>query len=115
MNSDVIALSLLSGAETAHSFSSFLPSSFTVKSFALDPTGNVQQKVADLRSGYRPAVAFGLGLGGVVSLVARSPMPFFASVAAAGAMLLLYEQNLPPEMRLALPEMPRLLLSDGVS
>ena len=100
MNSDIVALSLLSGAETAHAFSSFLPSTFTVRSFALDgSTGNVGQKVADLRAGYRPATAFGLLLGAVVSAVAKSPLPLAASAGAAGVMLVLYEQNLPPEMR----------------
>ena len=100
MNSDLVALSLLSGAETAHAFSSFLPSTFTVKSFALDSsTGNVGQKVADLRAGYRPATAFGILLGAVVSVVAKSPLPLAASAGAAGVMLVLYERNLPPEMR----------------
>ncbi len=101
MDKDLLALSLLAAGEQAHSFSSFLPSSFTVKSFALDPSdGKVEQKVRDLRSGYKPAVIFGIGLASVIAFIARNPLPLVLSAATSVAMITAYEGNLPPDMRL---------------
>lgn len=101
MDKDVLALSLLAAGEQAHAFSSFLPSSFTVKSFALDDSdGKVVQKVRDLRSGYKPAVIFGMGLSGIIAFLARSPLPLALSVATSYAMIAAYEGNLPKDMRM---------------
>ena len=100
-NGELIALTLLAAAETAHSFSSYLPSYFTIKSFALAGDGpDVQRKVTDLRSGYVPASIFGMALGAVVSMLAKSPLPFLATIASAGVMIALYEGALPSDMRL---------------
>jgi hypothetical protein len=104
MDREVLALSLLTGAETAHSFSSFLPSYFTIKSFALDgDPDQVAARVADLRSGYRPAVVFGIGLGAIVSLIARSPAPLLFAGAAATTMIYQYERALPDGIRVDNP------------
>lgn len=100
-NGELIALTLLAAAETAHSFSSYLPSYFTIKSFALSGDNQeVCQKVSDLRSGYVPASIFGIALGAVVSMLAKSPLPFVATIASAGVMIMLYEGALPQDMRL---------------
>ncbi|MHB1132990.1 MAG: hypothetical protein ACYC4L_11435 [Chloroflexota bacterium] len=104
--SDVVALSLLTAAEAGHAFSAYLPSYFTIKSFALDgDSAAVQQKLANLRSGYLPAVTFGLLLGGAVSVFAKSPLPLIASLGAAAVMLTQYEGALPPELRWRLTDM----------
>lgn len=97
----VIVLGLLAAAEAMHAGSAFMPSYFTIKTLALD--GNqeqIQQKISNLRSGYLPAVGFGLGLGAIVSFFAKSPIPLMMSTAASGFMIITYEQALPPERRL---------------
>lgn len=100
-NGELVALTLLAAAETAHSFSSYLPSYFTIKSFALSgDQEEVHRKVSDLRSGYVPASIFGIALGAVVSMRAKSPLPFLATIASAGVMIALYEGALPQDMRL---------------
>lgn len=103
VDKDVIALSILAAAETAHSYSSYMPSAFTLKSFALQGNDDeVRKKLADFRSGYLPATLWGLGLGAVVALVAESPLPFLFAAGTAGVMVLLYEQGIPPEKRVGL-------------
>lgn len=112
-NGELIALTLLAAAETAHSFSSYLPSYFTIKSFALSgDKEEVRRKVSDLRSGYVPASIFGMALGAVVSTLAKSPLPFLATIASAGVMIVLYEGALPADMRLyslSIGAQPRIL------
>ncbi len=101
MDRDTIALSAVAAAESAHAYSSFLPSTFTVKAFTLDSnSGDVAKKVAQLRSGYLPATIFSIALGTGLSLVARSWAPVAFSAVAAAGMVTLYERNLPAEMRL---------------
>lgn len=98
---EILALVLLTVGETGHAFSAFLPSHFTIRNWVLSGSnGQIDQNIANLRSGYVPATAFGVGLGAAISFLARSPLPLIASVAASGAMILLYEQALPPERRL---------------
>jgi hypothetical protein len=89
-------LSIFTAAETAHAFSAFMPSHFTIKTFALegDPAA-VAVKLENLRSGYLPATLFGLLLGGVVSVLARSPLPLLASLGASAVMVLNYELAIP--------------------
>jgi len=110
VKSQVLALSLLSAGEAAHAFSAWLPSYFTIKTFALDGE-NTAEKIAKLRSGYWPALAFGLGLGAVISVLAHSRLPLFFSAATGAAMITLYEAALPADQRLlgtlALPERGR--------
>jgi len=101
VNKDTIALSLLTAAESGHAFSAYLPSYFTIKSFALDgDPAEVQRKVANLRSGYVPAIGFGLLLGGVVSVLAKSYLPLLTSAGAAVLMVFFYEGALPADIRL---------------
>ncbi len=101
MDSNIIALSLLTAGEQAHSFSAYLPSHFTIRNWVLDGTKEKQDaNISNLRSGYIPSLIFGLGLGGVVSYIAKSPLPFIFSAATAAAMVMLYEQALPADKRL---------------
>jgi len=98
---ELIALSLLSAGEAAHAWSAFNPSAFTIRNWVLDgDPQKVQQNIANLRSGYLPAIAFGVGLGAVVSLIARSPLPAAFAGLTSLLMLVLYEQALPAEKRL---------------
>lgn len=86
MNDDILLLSIFVGVEGAHAFSAFMPSYFTVQKFATD-----SQDAAKLRSGYIPAVAFNLFLGGVVSLLTKKPGPVFIAVLVSLFMISLYE------------------------
>jgi hypothetical protein len=102
--SQLLALTLLTAAETAHSFSAFLPSYFTIRTFALDgDPAVVERKLKNLRSGYLPSVIFGLVLGSVVSFIARHPLPLAAAAATSAFMVWQYERAIPAECRLGLP------------
>lgn len=101
---EVLALALLSAGEASHAFSAFLPSRFTIRNWVVCGTPEeVRENVANLRSGYRPAALFGLGLGAVISVIARSPLPVVFAAATTVAMVKLYEAALPPEMQLQNP------------
>ena len=98
---DLVLLSTFVAAETAHAFSAFLPSHFTIRTFALegDPA-TVQRKLDNLRSGYVPALSFGALVGGLTSLLVRSPIPVLLALGVGGLMVVHYESALPPDLRL---------------
>lgn len=111
----VLALSLLTAGEMAHAYSAFLPSRFTIRNWVLDGSEEKQaQNISDLRSGYIPALIFGLGLGGVVSYIARSTLPLIFSGVTGVAMLALYEQALPSHKQLHKHLMRKCGLLDNV-
>ena len=105
MNGEVLALSLLSAGESAHAFSAFLPSHFTIRNWVLceDSEEEVYFNIVKLRSGYKPALLFGMGLGAVVSIIAKSPLPILFAGGSSLLMLQLYEGALPKELRLRNP------------
>lgn len=106
---ETIALTLLTAGEAFHSFSSFLPSYFTIKSLALQPGVDglsVQQKVTNLRSGYVPAVALATLLGGVVSVIAEHPLPLMVASGSSVVMVLAYESALPAGVRVGTAPAP---------
>lgn len=86
MEEDNLLLSIFVGVEGAHAFSAFMPSYFTVQKFAT--SGEDAEK---LRSGYIPAVAFNLFLGGIVSVLTKRPMPILIALAVSLFMISLYE------------------------
>lgn len=102
---DLLALSLLTAGETMHSFSSFLPSHFTIKNWVLcaENQADLDQNIANLRSGYRPSVMVGGLMGLFVSIIAKSPLPLAVSLATSGVMIKFYEQALPPELQIQNP------------
>lgn len=100
-DSEVVALTILSMAEAAHSYSAYLPSFFTIKTLALDDAdGKRDEKIANLRSGYVPAAGFALLIGSIVSVLSKSPLPLLGSAVTSAVMVSLYEQALPTEIRL---------------
>ena len=115
ISTEVLALSLLTAGEQAHSFSAFMPSAFTANNWILDGTPEeIRQRVAMWRKGYRPALAFGLGLSAVVSVIAKSPLPFLFAAGAGVTMGTMYERILPEEYRLKLEDWPTLLITGEV-
>ena len=110
-HSELIALSLLSAAEVAHSFSAFMPSAFTIKNWVLEGTnGELEERLVNLRAGYKPAVFFGLAISGTVALLAHSPLPILAGLGAGLVMMSQYEAALPPELRVPMYALPNLIL-----
>lgn len=101
LSGEIIALALLSAGEASHSFSAFLPSRFTIRNWVLDgEEQKVDENIVNLRSGYIPALIFGLGLGAIVSVIAKSALPLAFAAGTSLAMITLYEGALPPEKRL---------------
>lgn len=101
VDGEVLALSLLTVGEAAHGFSSYMPSRFTIKNWVLDGNeAEVDKKISDLRSGYTPSLVIALGLGGIVSYIAKSPLPLLFAAGTSIAMTVLYEQALPSHKQL---------------
>ena len=72
--------------ESAHSFSAFLPSVFTIKSLAVR-----QGEEKYLREGYIPAIIFSLGLGFIVSKLIKSWLPLWFAIGTIAFMICCYE------------------------
>lgn len=88
MTTDLV-LAVFTAVEGAHAFSAFMPSYFTVKKFAAS-----KEDLEALRSGYSPAIAFNLLLGGSVSLLTKDVRPFVVSIVVVAFMMYLYENAL---------------------
>lgn len=89
---ETVLLSVFTAVEGAHAFSAFMPSYFTVKKFTED-----EEDRRALRSGYAPATAFNLALGGLVSVLIKDPKPFILSVIVIAFMIMLYERAITEE------------------
>jgi hypothetical protein len=99
---EIIAFALLTAGEGLHSGSAFLPSYFTIRTLALQPTPDgpsVEQKLRNLRSGYVPAVGFALFMGTAVSILAEHPLPLVAAAGTSVLMVAAYESALPADVR----------------
>lgn len=84
-----ILLAAFTAVESAHAFSAFLPSVFTIKTFA-----DTEEKKQKVREGYIYAWIFALALGLIVSALAKSKLPIIFSVVTAAFMTLSYELSL---------------------
>lgn len=81
-----IMLSAFVGVESAHAFSAFLPSVFTIRSLAV-PQGAESQ----IRAGYIPSIAFSLALGGIVGAIIKSKLPILFGLGTSSFMVGVYE------------------------
>ena len=72
--------------ESAHFFSAFCPSLFTIKTFA-----DTDEKKQAVRMGYIPSIVFSVVLGFVVSKVVKSWIPLVLAVAVDIGMVGAYE------------------------
>ena len=86
-NGEKIALTLLAASETAHVFSQFEPSIFTIRHLA----NKEQDGYTDIRIGYIPALGMGLGIAGAISLLTKSYWPLIASIIVGGITIGVYE------------------------
>lgn len=82
-----ILLGAFVGIETAHFYSAFLPSIFTIRTFARkDPDA-----LRALRQGEVIATAFALSLGWTVSELTDDDKPLLFAILTAALMILVYE------------------------
>jgi hypothetical protein len=81
-----VLLSAFTAVETAHSFSAFCPSIFTIKSLA-----KPQRKENEIREGYIPAIIFGLVLSALISAIMKSKVPLLFAIFTIIFMVLAYE------------------------
>jgi hypothetical protein len=77
----------MTAAEVGHGFSAFMPSSFTIRKFAVD-RGDADR----LRSGYGPSLLFAVLLGAAASAVAKDWRPLAAAVIVSIFMIWQYER-----------------------
>ena len=89
MTDDILLLSVFVAVEGAHSFSAFLPSAFTIRTFASDP-----QALARVRAGYLPAFVFLAALAATVAALKRSLLPLLLAAATGMLMVMLYEYSI---------------------
>ena len=87
MDTEAAALTILVGAEAAHAFSAFMPSYFTIQTFAGSPAS-----VEALRSGYPPALVFNGILGLTAVWLTKSWLPLLGVALASAGMIYLYER-----------------------
>ena len=112
VNAEIVAISAVAAGETFHMGSACMPSFFTAKNWVIDGAPDeIDQRIANWRSGYRPAVAVGIGLSIALSVLVKSPLPTIFAGGAAAVMLNMYEHALPPERRLPLEQWPSFLLT----
>lgn len=88
-----VLISVFVAVESAHAFSAFMPSTFTIRTFAVEGT-DAPRKLSNLRSGYVPAVAFALALGAVAALLTRDVLPIAAAAGVSVFMITMYEYSI---------------------
>jgi hypothetical protein len=112
IKAETIAISAIAAAETFHMGSACMPSFFTAKNWVLDGTeAQIDTRIANWRTGYRPAVAIGLGLSAALTGLTKSLLPLAFGGVASVVMLKMYETALPTEKQMRLAEWPRFLLT----
>ena len=86
---DAVMLGIFTALESAHAYSAFLPSMFTIRTF-----GGDEDCLRDIRQGEALATGFALLLGLVVSRLTKSGFPFLAAIVVSAAMVGIYEYAL---------------------
>jgi len=89
MTAEVLAVSLLTGAEAAHFYSAFCPSIFTIRQLAV-PEG----READIRRGMLIGLMMSIGIGLIVAYIFKSWLPLLFAAGIGAAMYFLYEYHL---------------------
>lgn len=83
------AIAVLAALEGAHAYSAFLPSVFTIRTFAQG--NNRAQNVKNIRLGYIPATALAIGVGWIAGHISKSSMPVLAALFVSVMMVGVYE------------------------
>ena len=82
-------LSAFTALESAHLYSAFLPSIFTIGTFVADERG-----VKLIREGELTATVAAFALGSIVAKLVNNPLPFYFTLAVIAGMLWTYERAL---------------------
>lgn len=82
-----VLISAFVAVESAHAFSAFCPSIFTIRTLANETEEGKRQ----IRQGYAPAIIFALALGLIVSKLIKNMMPLWFSLGTIVFMLVCYE------------------------
>lgn len=90
-NGQVIALTVMTVAETPNLFSGMLPSLWTIGHFSGQDRGETTHWI---RKGEAIASVMSLAIGLAVSNLAGSPLPFVGTVLMVGVLLAAYEHAL---------------------
>lgn len=112
LKTEDILLSAFTGVESAHAFSAFLPSIFTIQSLAVP-----QGQQAQIRMGYVPSVIFSLALGGIVGAIIKSWLPVAFGIGTSAFMVATYEiamRSAPPAIQLIPEAMAKLSIIDDI-
>lgn len=83
---DDLLFGVVVGVESAHAFSAFNPSIFTIASLAVP---NQQENL--IRMGYVPSVAFAMILGGAISAMRKNLLPLLFGAGTCAFMISVYE------------------------
>lgn len=90
MVTERVLISAFVAVESAHAFSAFCPSIFTIKSLANQSEEGKKQ----IREGYIPAIIFALILGFITSRLINSWLPLYFSIGTCAFMICAYEWGL---------------------
>lgn len=83
---ETILISAFVGVESAHAFSAFEPSVFTIQGLVVP-----QEQEYMIRRGYIPSVAFSTILGSVVAALVKSKLPILFGLGTSVFMIVVYE------------------------
>lgn len=84
-----ILMSAFVAVESAHAYSAVLPSIFTIRAFCQD-----ERAKRAIRDGEIVGTLFAVGLGGIVSALIGSKLPFLFSLGTSAVMIVIYEYAL---------------------
>ena len=86
LKTEEILLGAFVGVESAHAFSAFNPSIFTIRSLAIPQAAENQ-----IRIGYIPSIGFSIALGTIVGAITKSRLPIYFGLGTSAFMCLVYE------------------------
>lgn len=90
MNTEKALITIMVALEAVHGYSAFMPSAFTIRTFALGD----EQKIAELRSGYLPSITIAVAMGWIASEIVSSYYPLLAVMLTSGIMVTFYEWSI---------------------
>lgn len=94
METENIALTILTIAEVPNFWSGFLPSLFTIATFSAGDDEKVQHTKLWIRRGEVQASVMSVALGVAASVIAKSPLPFLGVLLIMGYLIFQYENAL---------------------
>lgn len=94
LTAGTVGITILAMGDAFNAYSGLLPSMFTISSDFFNSQGSHKGNVKRIRQGEVIATLASLGIGFGASLAAGSPLPFWGTAVACGALLISYEYAL---------------------